>query len=192
MVEYLGNCSDIVDWDQFINQLEKIEPMIGYQYDENRAESQDITVKEIASAWATAGYPMTNTSSNSPLAWEAWYSGVHFDQTIQDKICDLLGITPIDVSMVTRLIPGRFAPWHWDIRNSETIERFSSYGKPIIRVHIHMTRPQPGHVFVIGNHCFYNEEQGSMYKWVNWQDYHAGANCGLGAKYQFSIIGISK
>jgi hypothetical protein len=94
--------------------------------------------------------------------------------------------------MVTRLIPGRFAPWHWDIRDSETIERFNSHGKPIVRLHVHMNKPEPGHVFVVEDYCFYNEPQGSMYKWPSWSCYHAGANCGLTPKYQFSIIGVNR
>ena len=189
MIEYLGNSNHLVDWNRFISDLEKIEPMIGYQFDEDRKESLDPAVAEIRDAWLAAGY-IASSSRNSPLAWEAWYSGVHFDSTIPDILCKELDITAIDVSMVTRLIPGRFAPWHWDIRNQETMARFESYNKPIIRVHIHMNEPEPGHVFIIDEHCFYNEEQGSMYKWPNWRAFHGGANCGLKPKYQFSIIGV--
>jgi hypothetical protein len=190
MAEYLGNTSDIVDWDKFITELESIEPMIGYQFDEDRSASVDPAVLATQVAWSTAGYPVEDRTHNSPIAWEAWYSGVHFDNAIQDKICSMIGIVPIDVSMVTRLVPGRFAPWHWDIRDAETIERFNSYNKPIVRIHIHMNRPAAGHVFVVEDHCFYNEEQGSIYKWPSWNCYHAGANCGLVSKYQFSIIGV--
>lgn len=189
MIEYLGNSNHLVDWDKFIKQLQTILPMVGYQFSEDRAESQDPRVVKIASDWTNAGYNMIKDKDSS-ISWEAWYSGLHFDSTITDKICDYLGIIPIDVSMVTRITPGRFAPWHWDIRDNATEERFESYGKSIIRVHIHMSRPEPGHVFVVGDHCFYNEEQGSIYRWPNWKSYHGGANCGFKCKYQFSIIGV--
>lgn len=189
MAEYLGNTNHLVDWDKFISDLEKIEPMVGYQFEEDRKESLDPAVAEVRDLWLNAGY-VANSSRDNPLAWEAWYSGVHFDSAVPDVLCKELGIKPIDVSMVTRLIPGRFAPWHWDIRDQETIEKFESYNKPIVRVHIHMNKPEPGHVFVIDDHTFYAEEQGSMYKWPDWKSWHAGGNCGLKSKYQFSIIGV--
>jgi hypothetical protein len=192
MIEYLGNCNHLIDWDNFIKEIENVKPMIGYQFDEDRSSSIDLAVVETADAWRKAGYPMDNKKEDSPIAWEAWYSGVHFDNVISDKISNYLGIMPIDVSMVTRLVPGRFAPWHWDIRDKKTVDKFNSYGKPIIRLHIHMNKPAPGHVFFVKEHCFYNEDQGSMYKWADWRDYHAGANCGLVSKYQFSIIGVSQ
>lgn len=190
MIEYLGNCNHLIDWDAFIIKLKDIEPMIGYQYDEDRSDSLDPNVIKLADSWKTAGYNLDDKSKESAFAWEAWYSGVHFDNEIQNKICDYLNIKPIDVSMVTRISPGRFAPWHWDIRDEQTIDRFLSYNKPIVRIHIHMNRPEPGHVFVVGSHCFYNEEQGSIYKWPSWNEYHAGANCGIIDKYQYSIIGV--
>jgi len=192
MIEYLGNCNHLVNWNEFIKELETIKPMIGYQFDEDRSSSADPAVLETASAWRLAGYPMDNKTEKSPIAWEAWYSGMHFDNSITDRICSYLKIIPIDVSMATRLVPGRFAPWHWDIRNKETIDKFNSYGKPIIRLHIHMSKPEPGHVFFVKEHCFTNKKQGSMYKWSAWTDYHAGGNCGLTSKYQFSIIGVNQ
>jgi len=190
LVEYLGNSNHLVNWNEFIKNLETIEPMVGYQFDEERSESQDPKVIEISSNWKKAGYRVVKDQS-SPIAWEAWYSGIHFDSTITDKICGYLNIIPIDMSMVTRITPGRFAPWHWDVRDDATEERFNSYGKPIIRIHIHMSPPAPGHVFVIDDYCFYNEEQGSIYRWPHWKSYHGGANCGLTPKYQYSIIGVS-
>lgn len=190
MAEYLGNTSHLVDWNKFIKELEQVEPMVGYQFEEDRKESIDPAVAEVRDLWLDAGY-VANSSKDNPLAWEAWYSGVHFDSSITDILCKELKITPIDVSMVTRLIPGRFAPWHWDIRNQETIDKFNSYNKEIVRVHIHMNSPEPGHVFQIDDHVFYNEEQGSMYKWPTWMSWHGGANCGLKPKYQYSIIGVT-
>jgi hypothetical protein len=192
MVEYLGNCNHLVDWDQFIVDLEKKEPMIGYQFDEDRAESLDPAVRETYNLWQTAGYNVTDKTRDNHIAWEAWYSGHHFDTSITDVLCNFLNIQPIDVAMVTKMRPGRFAPWHWDIRNQETIDRFDSYNAPIIRLHIHMNDPQPGHVFIIDDHTFYDEEKGSIYKWPSWRSWHAGSNCGLVPKYQFSIIGIPK
>ena len=192
MIECLGNTGNLIDWDSFISQLETIDPMVGYQYDEDRAESIDPAILDTQEAWTKAGYNIKDTSKNSPIAWEAWYSGLHFDNTIQDLICDMLNLTPVDHTMVTRLVPGRFAPWHWDIKNEETVARLESYNKPIVRLHIHMNKPQPGHVFVVGDHCFYNEQQGSIYKWPSWRSYHAGANCGLVSKYQFSIIAVER
>jgi hypothetical protein len=191
MIEYLGNCNNVVDWDTFIAELEIIPPMVGYQREDDRANSNDPSVAEVVTSWKTAGYDLSH-SITSPVAWEAWYSGEHFDNQIVDKLSNLLNITPIDVSMVTRLIPGRLAPWHWDIRDQDTIDRFNSYKKTIIRVHIHMNKPNPGHIFVIEDQCFYNEKQGDMYKWPDWRSYHCGANCGMVPKYQFSIIGISR
>lgn len=189
MVEYMGNSNHLVDWDDFIKNLRNIKPMVGYQYNEDRSKSQDAEVIEIANSWVKAGYDVSQ-NLDSHIAWEAWYSGVHFDANITDKICNFLKITPIDMSMVTRLVPGRFAPWHWDVRDIATETKFNSYNKPIIRVHIHMNRPEPGHVFVVDDYVFYNESQGSIYKWPHWKSWHGGANCGLTPKYQFSIIGI--
>jgi hypothetical protein len=104
MIEYLGNCNHLVNWNEFIKELETIKPMIGYQFDEDRSSSAYPAVLETASAWRLAGYPMDNKTEKSPIAWEAWYSGMHFDNSITDRICSYLKIIPIDVSMVTRLV----------------------------------------------------------------------------------------
>lgn len=189
MIEYLGNTNHLVNWDSFIQDINSVTPMVGYQYSEDRSKSQDPKVIEIANNWINAGYDVSQ-NLHSHIAWEAWYSGVHFDSSTTDIICDFLKIIPIDMAMVTRLIPGRFAPWHWDVRDSDTENRFNSYKKPIIRIHIHMNKPEVGHVFMVDDFVFYNEEQGSVYKWPNWKSWHGGANCGLTSKYQFSIIGV--
>ena len=65
MIEYLGNSKHIVDWDELIKQLETIEPMVGYQFDEDRAESQDPKVVEIASNWKKAGYRVIKDKDSS-------------------------------------------------------------------------------------------------------------------------------
>jgi hypothetical protein len=189
MIEYLGNCSHIIDWTSFISDLEKVEPMIGYQYSEDRAKSTDVNVIEIAENWRSAGYNLT-ASSDSHIAWDAWYSGVHFDNEIEKKLCSYLKLEPIDMSMVTRLKPGKFAPWHWDVRDKQTQEKFESY-KEIVRIHIHMSQSDPGHVFVIEDNILHGRKQGDIIKWPHWKAWHGGGNCGLTPKYQFSIIGIN-
>jgi hypothetical protein len=59
----------------------------------------------------------------------------------------------------------------------------------LIRFHLHLSKPENGHVFIVEKEIFYNIPQGNVYRWNNLSAWHAGTNCGIVPKYLFSFKG---
>jgi hypothetical protein len=49
--------------------------------------------------------------------------------------------------------------------------------------------PAMGHIFILGNDYIYNTPIGSIFKWKNYKEWHAGTNAGLTPNYMFHILG---
>jgi hypothetical protein len=90
------------------------------------------------------------------------------------------------VVFVSEIKPGRMAPWHFDIDPNE--EENKKKGN-LIRFHLHLSKPENGHVFIVEKEIFYNIPQGNVYRWNNLSAWHAGTNCGIVPKYLFSFKG---
>jgi hypothetical protein len=182
MLEYVGNCKDVIDWHSVIESIEDQQSAyIGPRHDVGHHVSG---VEEVAKPLREAGYKMKHEGGNA--SWDMYLPGTNFDKKIAEKFCEWVGMSSYINAWISRVKPGDVAPWHWDITDDEkTLE----HKKEIVRYHCHISPPAPGHVLIVEDHCLYNQETGATWKWPKRTSWHAGSNAGLVPKYIFNIWG---
>jgi hypothetical protein len=178
---FLGNIGSIFDCEKLISQLaihdgELHTTNISLSPD-NPEYANHLAQKKLATE---AGY-----DTNGAMEFRHYKPGRHFDKEFVDIFSNFVKATPL-VIFVSEIQPGKMAPWHWDIDQFET--EHSKLGT-LVRYHLHLSKPSPGHVFIVDDQVFYNEEQGNVYQWGNRKAWHAGTNCGMYPKYLFSFKG---
>jgi hypothetical protein len=184
MTEFVGNCNNIIDWESIVSSLILQPPSyIGPRH----SETDDIIgISNISKSWNDAGYVLT--SNGGSAGWGMYFAGDNFDKSIIEIFSNFVGINPIN-AWISCINPGQMAPWHWDANDYE-----EEYSKMLnmLRFSCHISKPSPGHVFIVDDLCLYNQRQGDTWKWSSRQSWHAGANCGIVPKFMFNIFGIKK
>jgi len=178
MVKYVGNC-DVIDWKLLLKQLQDQAP--AYVGPRHKAGDPVDGVDELAEMWKNAGYKTIHEGGNA--GWDMYLPGTNFSEEIALQFANWLGLTNYTNVWISRIHPGKMAPWHWDVTDNETTLK----GKEIVRYHCHMTEPEVGHVLIVDNHCLYNQQIGNTYQWDSRTSWHAGANCGMTPKYLFNF-----
>lgn len=179
MTQYVGKCLTI-DWNQLIKDIENTEPTyIGPSHKEGDPIPG---LEEVIGVWNRAGFKTVHEGGN--VGWDMFVSGHAFDSSIAEKFCKFVGLDSYNSCWISRIHIGNFSPWHWDVNDDEEI---LSARTDIRRFHCHISPPAHGHILIVENKCFYNQEQGSVYEWPSRKSWHAGMNCGLTPKYLFNI-----
>ena len=186
MIKFLGNCSDIIDWDEVIAGLERCgnETHPGPFTGPTHKEGDDIPkLNEVIELWKRNGYK--SVEEGGTVQWDMFFPNVHFDQSIVDTFCKQYGIEQYDSAWISRVWPGRFAPIHWDVNDNE--EYYLTLPDRL-RWHAHIGKPAFGHIFVVENELLYGRDQGDVFQWDSRRYWHSGLNCGLVPKYQFNLL----
>lgn len=167
---YLGNCSNLVDWDSVINDLENKNPdFIG-------PPEKKSGLDDIEKFWKQAGYK--SKLLGGTVEWQMYYAGTTFDKKIADIVAEFAGIPHYTFSWISKIMPGYCAAPHFDQMESD---------KKIYRLHVHIADSEMGHVFYVGNEYITNYKKGDVYIWNDPHAWHAGMNCGLHPKYMLNI-----
>ena len=165
---------DWINWDEIINQLSNQEGVLATQWDVTKPKYKDI-------------YKLWTDSNFNPMSieWINYYPETHYSSTVVDRISNWLHIKPVR-SWISRINPGYFAPWHWDVDDNE--DEYLKNGD-LYRYSCFIDNTPHGHIFMIGNEYITNPIQGSMYKWSDYREWHSGINAGITPKYMFHILG---
>ena len=180
MIEYFGNCSDLIDWSQVIKDIEHQVPT--YVGPSHKAGDSIPGLDEVANLWDRAGY--VNWDQGGTVGWDMFVAGKSFDISVADKFSKFVNLPNYTSCWISRIHQGMFAPQHWDVNDNE-VELSKAPDK--IRFHCHITDPAWGHVLIVDDKCLYNQPQGAVYKWSSRKLWHAGTNCGLVPKYLFNF-----
>lgn len=119
------------------------------------------------------------------VEYRHYQGGVHFDNVYVEQIATLVDAKPV-LCWVSEVSPGKCVPWHWDINPWE--KEHEKLGT-LVRYFCFLSKPEPGHIFVTENECFYMEEQGTVYQYPHIHAWHAGSNVGLTPKYLLTFTG---
>ena len=186
MPKYIGTTNGIIDWNAIVtickNNNNGDHNTVVSVVDRSEAEAKGPLLKsyrDIISTWEKAGYDLNQ------IEWWDYYPGKHFDISIQDKFADIVNADPMRV-FVSEIMPGHCVPYHWDVEDKE--EEWLAQGE-LVRYVCFMDKPQFAHVFLLKDECFYNIEQGTIYQWDHYRDFHAGTNAGEGPYYLFHFLG---
>jgi len=168
-----------IDWDELISSL-MLQQGVSVTTDPSRWDLNTPGYNEIFKIWKKANF------NSAAIKWTNYYPEQHFDQKIVQDVADYLRLTGIHRAWISRVDPGYFAPWHWDVDDNENaylekgeIKRYSCFIKS----------PAHGQIFVIGNDYLYDCPQGAIIKWNNYKDWHSGINAGMTPKFMLHILG---
>ena len=187
-VTHIGNFKDYFDCDDLVKQLLNQQGDIrtsatpygnAVELDEELLEKK----YEIGDLWTNAGYMGSNT-----VEWINYYPGTHFDTTIVDKFGDLVNADPYNI-WISSMRPGKCVPLHWDIIKEYQTHR---HDPRMVRYSFFIDKPAPGKIFVLQDQAFHMIPQGDVYKWIKWDEWHLGFNCGLTQKFMFHYIGFDR
>ena len=176
MIENIGNCSSIIDWNSVIRDCANTEPaFVGPSH--KRGDNLP-GLDEILDLWEKHGYQTLQNGGN--VGWDMFLPGQQFDSSVVDQFNNYFELE-CENFWISRVHPGRFAALHWDVHDDEEIIG----DRP--RYHCHIGAPAFGHVFLVDEQCFYNQPQGTTYKWESRKLWHAGNNCGITPKYILNV-----
>lgn len=186
MPNLVGTTNGIIDWDSIVqvckdcNTGDRNTVTSVVSRSEAEAEGPLLTsYREIISTWEQAGYDLNQ------IEWWDYYPGEHFDISIQEKFAEIVNADPMRV-FISKVMPGHCVPYHWDVEDKE--EEWLLQGE-LIRYVCFIDKPRFAHVFILEDRCFYNIEQGTIYQWDHYKDFHAGTNAGEGPYYLFHFLG---
>jgi hypothetical protein len=177
MKQYIGrfdNCNSIIRE----IKLHVVEPYNGFMsLPENDPYYDDINNQ--TKLLMDAGY------TDHSVEYRHYQSGKHFDKKYENMISDIVGCKPL-MCWVSEIHPGKCTPWHWDVNPWEA--QHEKLGN-LVRYFMFVTPPAPGHIFVTAEDAYYNEVQGSIYKYSHIHAWHAGTNVGLVPKMLLTLTG---
>ena len=181
MAEFIGNCKDI-DWQSIVDQVQDLQGD-ARTYGVDFYINADGRFDQVISMWQQAGYDKSNT-----VEWINYYPGKHFSQDVISKFESYTN-TKCVKAWISRINPGKYAPYHWDIDDHE--EEYLKQGQ-LVRYTAHPCQPSKGQVLIVDKHVFHMEEQGNVYKWNDHRAWHGGGNCSFKPKFLFNFLGIKK
>lgn len=168
-----------INWDEVITNLlsqsgQEITP------DPLRWNSNNKEYAAIYKQWIDANF------NQSSIKWTNYYPGVHYDSQLASDLATFLNLKGIHRSWISKVDPGFYSPWHWDVDDNESeylkkgaISRFSCF----------IGKPNPCHVFITESMSYTRSPQGTIVKWDNYNDWHAGMNAGLEPKFMLHLLG---
>lgn len=174
---------------------------LGYYYRYDLAElvntlllKEGTSVTTDPSRWNfdTSGYTdiykmwqAANFNPNS-IKWINYYPGKDYPQELVDDVAGYLRLNGVHRSWISRIDPGYYAPWHWDVDDNE--ETYLQKGS-IKRYSLTLCEPTLGHIFILGEDYLYNTPHGSIFRWNKYKEWHAGINAGITPKFMLHVIG---
>jgi hypothetical protein len=166
----------VVDWNEIISNLSN---GVAITADKNKWNLSTPGYLEIYKMWEESKFNM------SSIKWINYYPVIHYPVSVDDQMCEHLGINKLR-SWISQIDPGYCAPWHWDVDDNESaylelgeIQRYSCF----------ISEPNNGQMFQLGDRYYTSQPQGTIIKWNNYKEWHAGVNAGITSKYMYHIMG---
>lgn len=183
MATYIGNINELISTSDLLNSLGTGMYEVCHMRNQQGQLKEELlngVQKENVENWYRAGYPdpICNGTVHCPH--------FHFDEKFLFAINKKLNIIA-DRCAISVTLPGQVIAPHTDVDGREL--SLSSLGE-IKGFHIHLGMTDPGHVFMIENQTFYQQQCGAIYEWDNWHSLHSGANAGLTTRYIMAIRGV--
>ena len=180
MKKYIDNLNLYYNCDSILKQISQhtVEPSHGHmELEESNPYYQDYINQ--TKMLADVGY------DSSTVEYRHYQTNKHFSEDVANVFGKIVNATPL-LCWISEIRPGKCTPWHWDINPWE--EEHKKKGQ-IVRYFCFISKPAPGHVFVVGQDAYYYEEQGAIYQYPDIHAWHAGTNIGLESKFLLTFTG---
>lgn len=179
--------SDVPYWKMLINVEDWKKQLLEMKNDKDTTDDgeQVTSYRQFFQEWIDAGIDHNN------IRLYNYFPNDHYSYDSVEKIfCEKLDIQ-FHKAWISRLDPGCWVPWHWDVeanpKNEFEFERYSMF----------INGPHIGHTFMLGrdpetSDCFYSLPHGTIIKWNSYKEWHAGGNLGFEPKWLYHFIGRRK
>lgn len=137
-------------------------------------------MKVVFENWKKANFNLKS------IQWNNHYQGTSYPIELETKLAQHLRLKGVFRSWISKMNPGYMAPWHFD--SQDEISKWLEVGEPQ-RFVVLMSPPSHGHIFILGEDYYFNQPQGTLFKWNHYKEWHSGINAGMLPKYQFHLIG---
>lgn len=170
----------MLSWNQLLNEIKdkqgdaKVPTEQFYQNKDGRFD-------EMIRTWKQAGYDKLDS-----VEWINYYPGKDFNEAHVTQFAEEHNLKCAR-AWVSKIRPGKMAPYHQDI--DDNIEEYLAQGS-LVRYSVFISEPKPGAVFLFHDEVYHLKPQGTIIKWGDYMNWHAGVNCGLSDKYMFHFLGI--
>jgi len=192
MIKFITNISNLFNCEDLIKRLELNKGFESGLLDYNLTEEE--IINEIPK---DKRLPSDNTKYltdllNSGYSWELIkWQHFNLDESFSDIINSFSNLVKMKNirCFVTRLDPGNLAPYHWD--ECDCIYRSETNLDKIFRYTFFLSPANFGNIFIVDNKCFNKEEQGNVYKWNHYTDFHGAYNTSTTPQYLFHFLGTT-
>lgn len=185
MNEYIGNCSNIIDWTDVIAHLEDQEVGVLVDCNEDAWAKRISKMNPEQAEHNTANFNRWLTSKYDLRHADFWMyrPRLHFSEEVAKTFCEFAGIEFENV-WIARVDPGCTVPKHYDIFGRSEEEE-----KDYVRVICFINPPAAGQIFVVGEDGYHNVPQGDTYLWDKATEWHSGSNSSLTSSYTLHAEG---
>jgi hypothetical protein len=190
MSKIVGNCYNLLDWNDFIDQLESLNPKITKTgqpknwvgITENDSNFQ--LTPEIETFVENTSQPLIQGNYNfDGVCWHVYRVNEHFNHSVVEKLSNFLNIVP-HMSNAYRVDPGCNCPFHIDPQNN-TLKNLDK----MLRFTFQINQPASGQALIIEKEALSDMQPGDVYQWDDYCQWHAAANSGFESAYYFLIEG---
>lgn len=178
MIKFITNTSTIINWDTVISEIVD-KPGRKITADKSCWNFDKPGYKEVYDLWTAHNL---NTDS---MQWINYYPGNDFNYSVVEKFSDIVN-AQVARAWVSRVNPGCYVGLHWDVDDNE--QEYLQLGD-LVRFTCHINKPATGQVVIVEDQYLYDQEQGNVYQWGSYKDWHSSFNCSLHPKFQFNFLG---
>ena len=171
---HIGNCSNIINWDDVINSIENKPGVALPRWDWDHPEF--IKIKQLS---------IDSNYLKKSAEWINYYPNKDYDSNIDKLFGAFVGNSNYARAWISRINPGCTAPWHWDI--DDFADEYENKGS-LVRYTARINKDGTGQVAVVSNYAIVGGQQGDVYRWHSYKDWHGSANFGYTVKYQFNYL----
>lgn len=188
-MKYVGNTGLNIDWDAVIKMCQSRNDgdlnTVNTVVDRSEAEAvgdQKLLgyYRNVIGTWEKAGYNLKQ------IYWYDYYPGIHFPQEVSERFAEIVGAKPLRV-FISEVFPGVAVPYHWDVEDKED-QWIEQYGD-LVRYVCCIDKPRYASVLLFDKEYLYFNNQGDIYQWNSYKDFHSAANGGEHPQYYFHFLG---
>ena len=165
---FIKNTNDVIDWEKLILELSDKTGAILPKFIWHNPHFE-----EMKKLYTDSDYLLYSAE------WINYYPERDFDKEWVTKFGNAIGHPRYARAWVSKIEPGKTAPWHWDLDDYEL--EYIKDGE-LVRFMCKMNPGGVGQVTILGNHVV-KAEQGDVFQWPDYRMWHGSVNCGLTPKY---------
>jgi hypothetical protein len=100
MLERVGNCSKIIDWNEVIKEIAEQRP--AYIGPSHKEDDPIPGLKEVTDLWKRSGFK--TVADGGTVEWDMFLPHTNFNISIAEKFCEFVGLKTYTSCWISRII----------------------------------------------------------------------------------------